>query len=152
MAYERFLYDFVTPEPPNKPLDEPSDAMWNFIPVLYQRAAEGSCVSTVIHAVAYANFAHRCNAPQAEALGEEYLGRGMALLSKMIADKKLAATDEALCSVYLMGVYEVRSYIATSSWSLTRTEHQCPATTRHIYRTLQWRERVTEHALSPTIL
>ncbi|KAF9693552.1 hypothetical protein EKO04_008529 [Ascochyta lentis] len=106
LAYERFLYDFVINESPNHPSNEPSDALWNFIPVLYQRAAEDSCVATVINAVAYCNFAHRCNAPQAATLGEEALGRGMVLLSKMIADKEQAGTDEALCSVYLMGVYE----------------------------------------------
>jgi hypothetical protein len=107
LAYERFLYDFVILESPNHPSNEPSDALWSFIPVLYQRAADDSCVATVINAVAYANFAHRCNAPHAEALGEESLGKGMVLLSKMIADKKQAVSDEALCSVYLMGVYEV---------------------------------------------
>lgn len=109
MAYERFLYDFVVFESPKHPSNEPSDALWSFIPVLYEKAAEDSCVATVINAVAYCNFAHRCNAPQAEALAEECLGRGVVLLSKMIADKKQAVTDEAMCSVYLMGVYEVRS-------------------------------------------
>lgn len=76
--------------------------------MLYNRAAEDSCVATVVNAVAYVNFANRCNAPQAEALGEEALGKGMLLLSKMISDKKQAMSDEALCSVYLMGVFEVR--------------------------------------------
>lgn len=75
--------------------------------MLYERAAEDSCVAMVVNAVAYVNFANRCNAPQAEAMGEEALGRAMVMLSKMIADKKQAVTDEALCSVYLMGVYEV---------------------------------------------
>ncbi|KAF2622221.1 hypothetical protein BU25DRAFT_352660, partial [Macroventuria anomochaeta] len=106
IAYERFLYDFVILESPNHPSNEPSDALWSFIPVLYNRAAEDSCVAIVVNAVAYVNFANRCNAPQAAALGEECLGRGMVLLSKMIADKTQAMSDEALCSVYLMGVYE----------------------------------------------
>lgn len=134
MAYERFLYDFVILEPPSTLSNEPSDAMWSFIPVLYQRAAEDSCVSTVIHAVAYVNFAHRCNAPQAEALGEECLGRGMTLLSKMIADKKQAATDEALCSVYLMGVYEVRSYI--HCFELVPNTHRTSASSNEKAHTL----------------
>lgn len=115
LAYERFLYDFIILESPNHPSNEPSDALWSFVPVLYQEAAENSCVANVVNAVAYVNFANRCNAPQAEALGEECLGRAMVLLSKMIADKKQAASDEALCSVYLMGVYEVYdiSYAST---------------------------------------
>lgn len=108
LAYERFLYDFIIPESPNHPLDEPSDSLWSFIPILYSRAAEDSCVATIVNAVAYMNFANRCNAPQAAALGEECLGKGMVMLSKMLADKKQAVSDEALCSVYLMGVYEVR--------------------------------------------
>lgn len=110
LAYERFLYDFVIQESPNHPVNEPSDALWSFIPVLYERAAEDSCVATVVNAVSYVNFANRCNAPQAEAMGEEALGRAMVMLSKMIADKKQAVSDEALCSVYLMGVYEVGKY------------------------------------------
>ncbi|KAH6639835.1 hypothetical protein C7974DRAFT_410787 [Boeremia exigua] len=105
-AYERFLYDFVILEAPNRPPDEPSDSLWSFIPVLYERAAADSCVATIVDAVAYVNFANRCDAPHAEALGEECLGKATVLLSKMIADKRLARTDEALCSVYLMGVYE----------------------------------------------
>lgn len=108
LAYERFLYDFVIQESPNHPVNEPSDALWSFIPVLYERAAEDSCVAMVVNAFSYVNFANRCNAPQAEAMGEEALGRAMVMLSKMIADKKQAVSDEALCSVYMMGAYEVR--------------------------------------------
>ncbi|KAH7401568.1 hypothetical protein BKA66DRAFT_545309 [Pyrenochaeta sp. MPI-SDFR-AT-0127] len=106
LAYERFIYDFVSPQSPNRLPEEPSDALWTFIPTLYQKAAEDSCIATVVNAVAYINFDNRCNAPQAKALAEDCLGKAFTLLSKAIADKKLAATNEALCSVYLMGVYE----------------------------------------------
>ncbi|KAF1940950.1 hypothetical protein EJ02DRAFT_213662 [Clathrospora elynae] len=106
LAFERFVYDFVSPDSPDRPKNEPSDALWTFIPVLYQKAAEDSCLATAVDAVAYVNFANRCNAPHAEALGEECLGRSIAMLSKIIADKKLAATNEALLSVYLMGIFE----------------------------------------------
>jgi hypothetical protein len=106
-AFERFVYDFVLPDSPTRAKDEPSDALWTFIPVLYQGASEDSLIATVVDAVSYVNLANRCYAPRAEALGEECLGKGIAMLTKVIADKKLAATNEALCSVYLMGVYEV---------------------------------------------
>lgn len=96
-------------------MNELSDALWSFIPVLYENAAEDSCVASVVNAVAYVNFANRCHAPQAEAMGEEAMGRAMVLLSKMIADKKQAASDEALCSVYLMGVYEVWLFVFYSA-------------------------------------
>ncbi|KAJ8106175.1 hypothetical protein OPT61_g9714 [Boeremia exigua] len=134
LAYERFLYDFVIMESPNHPPDEPSDSLWSFIPTLYNRAAEDSCVVTVVNAVAYVNFATRCNAPHAEALGEECLGRGMLLLSKMIADKKQAMSDEALCSVYLMGVFELAT------------------TPRDVHSPLQRRERAGQHALYRRLL
>lgn len=107
LAYERFLYDFVSPESPNRAPDEPSDALYTFIPTLYQLTPENSCLATVVHAVSYVNFANRCNAPHAETLAEESLGKGILMLAKMIADPKLAASNEALCSVYLLGVYEV---------------------------------------------
>lgn len=140
MAYERFLYDFVILESPNRPLDEPSDALWSFIPVLYNRAAKDSCVATVVNAVAYVNFANRCNAPQAEALGEECLGRGMVLLSRMIADRKQAVSDEALCSVYLMGVYEVQNSPTRFDTVIDRyVEHQLSTTTRNLHCPLERR-------------
>lgn len=140
LAYERFVYDFILPESPNQPLDEPSDSLWSFVPILYGRAAEDSCVAAVVNAVAYVNFANRCNAPQAEALGEECMGKAMGMLSKMIADKKQALSDEALCSVYMMGAYEVkpgwpREYITESD---PAAEHQLTTTSRHIYRPLKW--------------
>lgn len=107
LAFERFLYDFVLDDNPDRQPHEPSDALWTFIPELYHSVPEDSCLAKVIDAVAYVNFASRCNAPQAEALGEDCMGKGIALLSKMIADKKLAASNEALCAVYMMGAYEV---------------------------------------------
>ncbi|KAF1849787.1 uncharacterized protein K460DRAFT_300146 [Cucurbitaria berberidis CBS 394.84] len=106
LAYDRFIYDFVLPKSPNRPPDQPSDALFSFIPILYENAAEDSCLATVVNAVAYVNFANRCNAPQAEALAEECLGKGITMLSKVIADKILAGTNDTLCSVYLMGIYE----------------------------------------------
>lgn len=146
------MYDFVIQESPNHPVNEPSDALWSFIPVLYEKAAEGSCVATVVNAVAYVNFANRCHAPQAEAMGEEALGRAMVMLSKMIADKKQAVSDEALCSVYLMGVYEVRTVLSGSKQELTSTEHQLPATPRNIHRPPERSQRSSQHAVDRTIL
>jgi hypothetical protein len=115
--------------------------------VLYNKATQDSCVATVVNAVAYVNFANRCNAPHAEALGEECLGRGMVLLSRMIADKKQAVSDEALCSVYLMGVYEVQSP-PTHFDSTTDTciEHQLATTTRNLHCPLERCQCVSEHA------
>lgn len=118
-AYDRFVYDFVAPDSPDKPPEDPSDGLWVFIPQIYQNATEGSCLVTVLDAVAYANFAHRCKVPQAEALSEECMGRGIAMLSKVIADKKTAASNEALCSVYLLGVYEVRPKVKVDPPKLT---------------------------------
>ncbi|KAF2471721.1 uncharacterized protein BDR25DRAFT_324876 [Lindgomyces ingoldianus] len=106
LAYERFLYDWIVLETPNKNSDEPSDAIWDFLPLLYQRSAEGSCLAAVISAISYANFSSRCNAPQALGLAEEHIGKGIKLLQKAIADPKQAGTDETLAAVYLMGVYE----------------------------------------------
>lgn len=107
LAYERFVYDFTSLESPHLPVEEPSDALWAFIPPLYEQASPDSCLSTIIHAVAYMNFAHRCNSPKAEALAEEYLGKGLRMISKMIADKKRAASNDTLCSAFLLGVFEV---------------------------------------------
>ncbi|KAI8934318.1 hypothetical protein NX059_009056 [Plenodomus lindquistii] len=106
LAYDRFVYDFVSPDDPRRPPDQPTDSLWAFTPVIYQMAAEGSCYRTVFDAVAYVNYANRCAAPQAMALAEECMAKGINLISKMVADKKMAATDETLCSVYLLGVYE----------------------------------------------
>jgi hypothetical protein len=107
LAYERFVYDYVVFETPHKPPGALSDGIYDFIPTLYQRAPDGSCLVMAVDAVAYVNFASRCNAPQAQALGEESLGKAIKLLQTAIADKQQAPTDEILCSVYLMGIYGV---------------------------------------------
>ncbi|EUC35836.1 hypothetical protein COCCADRAFT_89699 [Bipolaris zeicola 26-R-13] len=105
-AFERFVYDFVLPDSPTMPKDEPSDALWTFIPVLYQGASEDSLIATTVDAVAYVNYANRYKDAHAAALGEECVAKAIPMLTKVIADKKRSATNEALCSVYLMGVYE----------------------------------------------
>lgn len=96
-------------------------------------------MATVVHAVSYINFANRCNAPHAETLAEECLGKGILLLSKMIGDKKLAASNEALCSVYLMGVYEVSTeevLILSANTIILEFDHS--ATQRHIFGAPAW--------------
>ena len=108
LAYERYVYDFVVFETPNRPPGTLTDAVYDFIPALYQRALDGSCLVAIVDAVSYANFANRRNAPEAQALGEQCLGRAIKLLQAAITDKDQAGTDEVLCSVYLMGVYGVR--------------------------------------------
>jgi hypothetical protein len=107
LAYERFVYDFVASEDPNRPPQEPSDALFSFVPLLYKHAAPDSCLTTIVNAVAYINFANRCNAPQAATLAEESFGQGIRMLSSIITNTKKAASNDALCSVHLMGVYEV---------------------------------------------
>jgi hypothetical protein len=62
-----------------------------------------------VNAVAYINFANRCNSPQAATLAEESFGQGIRMLSSMITNSEKAASNDALCSVHLMGVYEVRA-------------------------------------------
>lgn len=89
------------------PPNTQSDALFTFIPELYNNAPESSCIAKVVDAVSYVNLANRCGATEAEALAEECISQGIALLSRMIADKKMAASNEALCAVYMMGVYEV---------------------------------------------
>ncbi|KAF2108227.1 hypothetical protein BDV96DRAFT_285526 [Lophiotrema nucula] len=105
-AYDRFKYDFVVHQTPGRDPSIPSDSLWTFIPELYERAAEGSCLRVVVDAAALANLSSRQKIPQASVLGEEYLGKGIKLLQKAIADKKQAASDEVLATVYLLGVYE----------------------------------------------
>ncbi|KAG9186363.1 hypothetical protein G6011_02919 [Alternaria panax] len=70
-AFERFVYDFVLPDQPSRPADQPDEALWTFIPLLYQGAPEDSLIATAVDAVSYVNYANRCNDPQAQALSEE---------------------------------------------------------------------------------
>jgi hypothetical protein len=107
LAYERFVYDFVASEDPNRPPEEPSDALFSFVPLLYQHAARDSCLTTIVNAVAYINFANRCNAPQAATLAEESFGKGISILSSIITNTEKASSNDALCSVHLMGIFEV---------------------------------------------
>ncbi|KAH7125100.1 hypothetical protein B0J11DRAFT_549974 [Dendryphion nanum] len=105
-AYERFLYDFVAEQAAENDPGGSPNALWDFIPVLYDRSQEGSCFATVIDALSYFNFAARCNAPHAQVLAEEAHGRSLQLIHSSILDKNLAPTDEALGSVLMMSVYE----------------------------------------------
>jgi hypothetical protein len=114
MAYARFIYDFVVLQDPDKPFEQPSDALFSFVPLLYEHTHPSSCLATVVNAVAYINFAHRCNAPQVISLAEESFSEGIMMLSRTIASEETAASDEALCSVHLMGIFEVGSW-----WALT---------------------------------
>ncbi|KAF2035649.1 hypothetical protein EK21DRAFT_96835 [Setomelanomma holmii] len=106
LAYQRFIYDFVVPESPNTSPEEPSDAIMNFVPLLYQHTDPGSCFAMIANAVCYINFFNRCNSTHALKLAQNAYGKALKLLSKMIADKEQAASNDALASVYLMGVYE----------------------------------------------
>ncbi|KAF2790261.1 hypothetical protein K505DRAFT_377665, partial [Melanomma pulvis-pyrius CBS 109.77] len=106
LAYERFIYDFVVFDDPDRNPNEPSSSIWDFVPSLYQTSAEGSALATIVHAVSYANFSSRCNAPHVQALAEECLAKGFRLLQKTLADKSQASSDHALCAVYLLGVWE----------------------------------------------
>jgi gentisate 1,2-dioxygenase len=108
-AFERFVYDFVLPDSPNRPADQPDEALWTFIPHLYQDAPEESLIATAVDAVSYVNYANRCRDSQAQALSEECVARAIPMLTKTIADKKQSATNVALAAVHLMGVYEVCS-------------------------------------------
>jgi len=108
VAYARFLYDFVTHGSSKKVPGEPSDGIFTFVPALYERAPPNSILVTITRAVSYINFANRCNSSEAAARGEELFGRGIRMLSQAVSDKQKAASDEVLCSTYLMGVYEVR--------------------------------------------
>ena len=101
------MYDFVLPDPPNRNKNEATDALWIFIPLLYEHSPQDSLIALTVDAVSYVNYANRCHDTHAAALAEECLGKAIPMLTKVIADKKHAATDETLCSVYLMGVYEV---------------------------------------------
>ncbi|RMZ66253.1 negative acting factor [Pyrenophora seminiperda CCB06] len=105
-AFERFVYDFVLPDSPDRNPNEPTDALWMFIPLLYEKAPQDSLIATTVDAVSYVNYANRCHDKRAAVLAGECLGKAIPMLTKVIAEKKDAATDETLCSVYLMGVYE----------------------------------------------
>ncbi|KAF2642472.1 hypothetical protein P280DRAFT_505883 [Massarina eburnea CBS 473.64] len=134
LAYERLIYDFVVVESPSNPPGEVSDALWDFIPHLYEQARPGSCVSTIIEAVSYVNFASRCHAPQAIALSEESISKGIKLLQATIADKDMSLTDEALCSVFMMGLYE---NLALARWAGTYAAHSNGASALLQLRTVE---------------
>ncbi|PSN58729.1 hypothetical protein BS50DRAFT_509890, partial [Corynespora cassiicola Philippines] len=120
LSYQRFIYDFVVFESPHLPPGAISDAIWEFIPTMYQRSAPGSCLTAVVEAVAYVNFANRYKAPQALILAEERLQKSIQLLRRRISTKRKASTDHTLCAVFLMGLYENLTLSSDSSSSMAR--------------------------------
>jgi hypothetical protein len=115
LAYERYVYDFVVPESPNKSSGAYSDAMYEYIPMLYQKAPEGSCLVMAVDACAYANLVNRRDIPEAQALGADCVGKAIKLLQSAIADPERAPTDGTVCAVYMLGIYGVR-YVTVAHW------------------------------------
>lgn len=109
-AFERFLYDFVTIETGDDS-EESSAALFDFVPVMYKQAGEGSCFATIVDAVCYTNYSARCRSSEARLMADECLGKGIGLLQKMLQDSEQARTDEALGSVYLLGLFEVSRFL-----------------------------------------
>jgi hypothetical protein len=133
LAYERFVYDFITPGTPTRPPEEPSDALWTFIPLLYQHTASDSCLATIVQAVSYVNYSNRCASPQAALLAEESFGKGLNLLSRAILDKEQASSNDVLCSALLLGVFEVRAYFLPTIKLIRNLEPNVRPTTRREY-------------------
>ncbi|KAF1993750.1 hypothetical protein P154DRAFT_477036 [Amniculicola lignicola CBS 123094] len=121
-AYDRFVYDFVVPESPDKEPGAPSDSLWDFIPALYQYAREDSCLATIVRSVSFANYANRYRDSHARQSADEAFGKAIKLLQKAIQSKKDAATDATLAAVYLMGVYENLTSSAYSGGYLAHKE------------------------------
>ncbi|KAF2018116.1 hypothetical protein BU24DRAFT_165037 [Aaosphaeria arxii CBS 175.79] len=106
MAYERFLYDFITSRPDQIDDEGPPNALFDFIPMLFEATTEGSCFSTIVDALSYANFGVRCNYPEGQALAEQNWVKALRLLQTDLKDEKLASSDETLAAIYLMGIYD----------------------------------------------
>ncbi|OAK95862.1 hypothetical protein IQ06DRAFT_319967 [Phaeosphaeriaceae sp. SRC1lsM3a] len=121
LAYERFIYDFVASEDPNRSPEEPPEALLSFVPLLYQHAEPNSCLTSTVNAVAYMNFANRCNSLQAATLAEESFGKALRILSEVLTDPNKAASNDALCSAHLMGVFETLTDMQRQG---TSTAHQ----------------------------
>ncbi|KAF2258348.1 hypothetical protein CC78DRAFT_126080 [Lojkania enalia] len=105
-SYERFLYDFVISQWPGTDASQASEGVLEWLPTLYEKSPEGSCFKTVVDAISYANYSARHKVPEAKILAEECAGKGIQMLRRLIADKQQAATDDALGSVYVLGMYE----------------------------------------------
>lgn len=110
VAYHRFVYDFVASEDPNRPPDQPSDAFFSFVPLLYQHAEPTSCLRTAVDAVAYINYANRGNVDGVAAVcAEESYSKAIGLISEALRHPEKSASNDTLCSVLLIGIFEVRS-------------------------------------------
>ncbi|PSN58638.1 hypothetical protein BS50DRAFT_510061, partial [Corynespora cassiicola Philippines] len=118
ISYQRFIYDFVVFESSHLPSGAVSDAIWEFLPTMYQRSAPGSCLTAIVEAVAFLNFANRYEVPEALILAEERLQKSIQLLRRRISTKRQASTDQTLCTVFLMGIYENLTLSGDSSSSM----------------------------------
>jgi hypothetical protein len=106
-AYQRWLYDFVIEEIPGRTPDQPSHAMMDFVPRMFESAAEESTLKNGLRAASLLNFSSRCKFPQAEIWAKQYAGKTLKSLQTAVADGKKAASDDTLLTVYIMGMYEV---------------------------------------------
>lgn len=109
LAYQRFLFDFVIPSAPHEPGMCP-DGVLDFLP-MYFYAASDSCLRAAIMAVCYANYDGRFKSAEARMLSSECCGKALTQMQAAIKDPVKAKSDETLLTVYLLGIWEVRTFL-----------------------------------------
>lgn len=110
LAVARFFQDYVVS---SDPLDRRKGFL-EFLPDLYACSPPGSCLSTTVSAIAFANFGGRFQLAEAKCLAAKSYGTALKLINIAIADPGEARGDETLLAVYLTSIYEVRSWFRIS--------------------------------------
>ncbi len=77
------------------------------LPKLLETSAEDSCISTVVKALAHANYHGRYGCQEADEASRLLYGEALQQLAMLMSDPDEMQRDEALMVIFLFSLYEV---------------------------------------------
>jgi hypothetical protein len=104
---QRLWYDWVVPDDPNPNVYLPGSQFLHFLPGMMNRFGSDSSLHAALWALAYANFAQRCNAPECMPLAIANCTSAINSIRLAMNDPNKASNDDVLVSIQLLSFYEV---------------------------------------------
>ncbi|KAJ5333004.1 uncharacterized protein N7506_006787 [Penicillium brevicompactum] len=103
LAYQRFVYDFLTPSG----FHSPAKGTFSRLDTLYSRAPPDSCLFCAVTAVSYANFYGRLKSEEARLASGVYYGKTLQKLTALMDTNPTGFTGDGILVVMLvLGLYE----------------------------------------------
>lgn len=102
-----------------------SISWFNALPTLYKESPEHGLLSKSIKALAYANYAQRCNHAESHKQAAEIYGTCLRLLRESLLSTVNVSKRDVLASTVLLGIYEVCVLISITETVEKKNLTQC---------------------------